>query len=45
MNTITYARAPDKGGIEDNSDIFFLFLNDNISCDPSLRLSLQDGSN
>ena len=32
-----------RGGIEDNSKIFF--LNENICCDPSLELSWQDGSN
>ena len=25
--------------------LFFLFLNENICCDPSLEASLQDGSN
>ena len=34
-----------RGGIEDNSKIFFLFLNENISCDPSLEPSWGDGSN
>ena len=29
----------------DNSDIFFLFLNENICCDPSLEPSPRDGSN
>ena len=38
-------RAPDKKDIEDNSDIFFLFLNENICCDPSLEPSRRDGSN
>ena len=28
-----------RGGIEDNSKIFFLFLNENICCDPSLEPS------
>ena len=32
-------------GIEDNSKIFFLFLNENICFDPSLEPSRQDGSN
>ena len=26
-----------RGGIEDNSKIIFLFLNENICCDPSLE--------
>ena len=34
-----------RGGTEDNSKIFFLFLNENICCDPSLQLSWQDSSN
>ena len=38
-------RAPDKWGIEDNSKIIFLILNENICCDPSLEPSHQDGSN
>ena len=29
----------------DNSNIIFLFLNENICCDPSLEPSQQDGSN
>ena len=29
-----------RGGIEDNSKIFFLFLNENICCDPLLEPSL-----
>ena len=33
------------GGIEDNSKIFFLFLNENICCDPSLEPFQRDGSN
>ena len=28
-----------REGIEDNSKIFFLFLNENICCDPSLETS------
>ena len=32
-------------GIEDNSKIFFLFLKENICCDPSLEPSRRDGSN
>ena len=28
-----------RGGIEDNSKIIFLFLNENICCDHSLELS------
>ena len=34
-----------RGGIEDNSKILFLFLNENIRCDPSLEPSQRDGSN
>ena len=35
-----------RGGIEDNSKIFFfLFLNENICCDSSLEQSLRDCSN
>ena len=33
------------GGIEDNSKIFFLFLNKNICCDPTLEPSQRDFSN
>ena len=33
-----------RGGIEDNSNIIFLFLNENICCDPSLEPSRGDGS-
>ena len=33
------------GDIEDNSKIFFLFLNKNTYCDPSLEPSRRDGSN
>ena len=37
-------RGPANNG--DNSEIiFFLFLNENIQCDPSLEPSHQDGSN
>ena len=36
---------PDKRGSEDNSKIFFLFLNENICCDPFLERSQRDGSN
>ena len=28
-----------RGGIEDNSKIFFLFFNENICCDPPLEPS------
>ena len=35
-----------RGGDEANSKIvFFLFLNENIRCDPLLELPRQDGSN
>ena len=43
--TISYYRAPNKRGIEDNSKIIFLFLNENIYRDPSLEPSQRDGSN
>ena len=38
-------RAPDKRGIEENSKIIFLFLSENICCDPSLEPSRTEGSN
>ena len=38
-------RAPDKRGIKDSSKIIFLFLNQNICCDPSIEPSRRDGSN
>ena len=34
-----------KGGMDDNSKIFFLFFNENICCDPSLEFSEQDSFN
>ena len=34
-----------RGCTEDNSRYFFLFLNKNVCCDPSLELSREDGSN
>ena len=34
-----------RGGIENNSKIIFLFLTENICCDPSLEPSRRDGSN
>ena len=34
-----------RGGIEDNSKIFFLFQKENICCDPSLQPSHLDGFN
>ena len=34
-----------RGGIEDNSKIIFPISQQNISCDPSLESSSQDGSN
>ena len=33
-----------RGGIHDNSKIIFLFLEENICCDPSLEPSPCDGS-
>ena len=34
-----YTELQIRGGTEDNSKIIFLFLNENICCDPSLELS------
>ena len=34
-----------RGDTEDNSELIFLFLNENICCDPSLELSWRNGSN
>ena len=34
-----------RGAIYDNSKIIFLFLNENICCDPSLEPSQRDGPN
>ena len=39
------AKLQISGEIEHNSKIFFLFLNENICCDPSLKPSRRDGSN
>ena len=39
------SRALIRGGIEDNSKIFFLFLNENECFDHSLEPSQRDGSN
>ena len=39
-----YSELQIRGGIEDNSEIIFLFLNKNICCDSSLEPSWQDGS-
>ena len=36
---ITYYRAPDKVGIEDNSKIIFVISQQNLYCDPTLELS------
>ena len=33
-----------RGGIEDNSKIFFLFHDENIGCNPSLESSHRDCS-
>ena len=33
------------GGIEDRSNFVFLFLIENVCCDPSLEPSQRDGSN
>ena len=42
---IWYSKLQIRGAIEDNSKIIFLFLSENICCDPSLEPSQQDGSN
>ena len=34
-----------RGDVDDNSKIIFLFLQENIHCDPSLEPSRRDGSN
>ena len=34
-----------RGTLSNNSKIFFLFLNENICCVPSLEPSRRDGSN
>ena len=39
------SNIPIRGSIEEHSKIFFLFLNENICCDPSLEPSRRDGSN
>ena len=48
MTRIERKRCPElqiRGGIEDKSKKFSLFLNENVCCDPSLEPSQQDGSN
>ena len=42
---VMMAKLQIRGGIEDNSKIIILFLNENICCDPSLEPSRRDGSN
>ena len=43
---LSFHRAPDKRGYPGLfKDDFFLFLNKNISYDPSLKPSLRDSSN
>ena len=37
-------RAQVRGAIKDTSKIFFLSLNENVCCDPSLEPSRRDGS-
>ena len=39
-----YSELQIRGGIDDNLKVFFLFLNENICCDPSLEPSQRDGS-
>ena len=39
------SQLPIRGRTEDNLKIIFLFLNENICCDPSLEPSRRDGSN
>ena len=51
QNVVTFcyslddARAPDKRVLNILQEYFFLFLNENTSCDPSLEPSRRDGSN
>ena len=42
---ILLAELQIRGGIQDNSKIFFLLLNENICCDLSLEPSWRDGTN
>ena len=42
---MVYTRAPDKRVLRIIQRIFFLFLRENIGCDPSLEPSGLDGSN
>ena len=46
MSPFTDLQIHVRGGSEDtyNSKIIFLFLNENLCCDPSLELSQWDGS-
>ena len=41
---VTLSELQITGGTEDNSKIIFLFLNENICCDPSLEPSQRVGS-
>ena len=42
---VSYTELQITRGNRDNSNIFFLFLNENICCDPSLEPSQLDGFN
>ena len=45
MQKVSTAGIQIRRSNEDNSEIIFLFLNENIHCDPSLEPSQRDGSN
>ena len=45
MSKLSESELQIRQGNEDNSNIVFLFLNQNICCDPSLEPSQRDGSN
>ena len=45
INMSTLGRTQIRGGTEDKKRIIFLYLNENICCDPSLEPSHRDGSN
>ena len=44
-STFKGAERQIRGGIDENSKIIFLFLNENLCCDPSSEPSRRDGSN
>ena len=45
ISRYTISELQIRKGFEVNSKIFFLFLNENIFCDPSFEPSRRDGSN